>query len=192
MSNIDEIKTAVKAIKSKGNHDIIALHCTTNYPCSYEEVNLNAMITMKNKLDCLVGYSDHTLGIIVPVIATALGAVVIEKHFTLDKNLPGPDHSASLEPEELKIMVKEIRKTETILGSFNKKPTDSEKNIMKLVRKSVVANQDIDKGSLIDKDMIIIKRPGSGIKPVDFEKIIGKKAKRKITKDEIIQYNMVE
>lgn len=192
MSNIEEIKTAVNAIKSEGNQDIIALHCTTNYPCSLEEVNLNAMITMKNELNCHVGYSDHTLGITVPIIATALGAVMIEKHFTIDNNLPGPDHSASLEPEELKTMVKEIRKTETILGSYNKKPTANEKNIMKLVRKSIVANQDIDKGSLIDKDMIIIKRPGTGITPGDFDKIIGKKAKRKITKDEIMQYNMVE
>lgn len=192
MSNLFEVKNAIQIIKSQGNEKIIALHCTTRYPCPPEEVNLRAMLTMKKNLNCLVGYSDHSLGITVPIIASALGANVIEKHFTISKDLPGPDHKASLNPNELKTMVKEIRNTEKILGSYDKKPTQSEGGLIQLVRKSIVANQDINKGSLIDKNMIIIKRPGTGIKPGDFDKIIGKKVTRNITKDEILQYNMVE
>ena len=192
MSTLDEIKTAIKAIKREGNNNIIALHSTTNYPCSFEEVNLNAMLTMKEKLDCLVGYSDHTLGVTVPIIAVALGAVLIEKHFTIDRKLPGPDHKASLEPNELKEMVEEIRNIEKILGSFEKKPTKSEEEIMKIVRKSLVAKKDIEKGSIIKKEMIDIKRPGSGIKPSEINQVLGKKAKKRILKDEIIQKNMVK
>lgn len=192
MSTLEEVKTAVQAIKKEGNNQIIVLHCTTNYPCSLEEVNLNAIKTMKEELDCLIGYSDHTTGITVPVIAKAFGAVVIEKHFTLDKKLSGPDHKASLEPNELKIMVEEIRNVEKALGSPEKKPTKSEKEIMKIVRKSIVAKQDIEKGSVIKEDMIEIKRPGTGIKPSDLNLIIGKKAKKRISKDKLFQINMVE
>jgi N-acetylneuraminate synthase/N,N'-diacetyllegionaminate synthase len=192
MSTLQEVREAINAIKSEGNTQIIALHCTTNYPCPLEDVNLRAMITMQNELDCLVGYSDHTLSILVPAIAVAMGAVVIEKHFTLDRNLPGPDHKASLEPHELKKMVKEIRSTEKILGRFDKKPTTSEKEIMKYVRKSIVAKKDIEKGSIIEEDMLIVKRPGTGLSPVYLSKIIGKKTKRRIVKDELIQLDMVE
>ncbi len=192
MSTLNEIKDAIKAIKSEGNEQIIALHCTTNYPCPLEEVNLRAMITMKRELDCPIGYSDHTIGITATIIAAALGAVVIEKHFTLDRNLPGPDHKASLEPNELISMIIEIRKTERILGSYDKKPTRSEEKIMNLVRKSIVAKKDIEKGSNIRDDMIIIKRPGTGLKPVDIHKIAGMKAKRNIAKDELFQLDMVE
>jgi len=192
MSTLEEIKSAIDAIKSEGNKQIIALHCTTNYPCPMGEVNLRAMITMQKELDCLVGYSDHTLGILTPIMAVALGATIIEKHFTIDKSLPGPDHHASLEPNELKNMVKEIRNTEKNLGTFDKKPTESEKEIMKFVRKSIVAKKDIGKGFIIEKDMIAIKRPGTGLKPHDLDKIIGKKSKRQISKDEILQLDMVE
>lgn len=192
MSTLDEVKLAINAIKVEGNKQIIALHCTTSYPSSFDEVNLRAMKKMQNELDCIIGYSDHTLGILVPIIATAFGATVIEKHFTIDKNLPGPDHKASLEPGELKNMIKEIRNTEKILGQFEKKPTESEKKIMKLVRKSIVAKQDIAKGSVIDENMVVIKRPGTGLKPSNIEKIIGKKAKHNILKDEIFNLEMVE
>ena len=192
MSTIEEIKTAVKTIKKQGNKQIIALHCTTNYPCSLEDVNLNAMQTMKQKLDCLIGYSDHTMSLTVPILARALGAVVIEKHFTLSRKLEGPDHKASLEPSELKKMIEEMKKVDKILGSFEKKPTKSEKEVMKLVRKSLVAKNDIKKGSIINKKMIEIKRPGIGIQPADLDKIIGKKAKKHILKDEVIEKNMVE
>jgi len=192
MSTLDEIKTAIQEIKKEGNNQIIALHCTTNYPCYFEEVNLNAMLTMKEKLDCMVGYSDHTLGINVPKIAVALGSVLIEKHFTINRETPGPDHKASLEPNELKNMVKEIRFVEKILGSYEKKPTQSEKEIMKIVRKSLVAKLDIEKGSIIKREMVEIKRPGNGIKPYEINKILGKKAKKQILEDEIFQMDMIE
>lgn len=192
MSTLNEVKFAIDAIKSEGNDQIIALHCTTDYPCPIKEGNLRAMITMQKELDCLVGYSDHTLGIITPIVATALGAVVIEKHFTIDKNLPGPDHKASLEPDELKRMISKIRETEEILGSYEKKPTKSEEKIMSLVRKSIVAIEEIEKGTIIDENMIAVKRPGIGVSPSQIDKIIGKKAKRTIAKDEIFQADMVE
>ncbi len=192
MSTLKEVEYAVEAIISEGNEKIIALHCTTSYPCPIEDANLNVIKTMKNNLDCLVGYSDHTLGSLASIIAVSLGAVVIEKHFTIDKNLPGPDHKASLEPDEFANMVKEIRTVEKALGCKNKKPTEEEKKIMKFVRKSIVARKDIENGSIITNDMIIFKRPGIGIKPYEFNKIIGKKALKKIKKDEIIQIDMVE
>ena len=192
ISTIEEIKLAINAIKSEGNDKIIVLHCTTDYPSPIEDVNLNAMITIKKELNCLVGYSDHTLGTMVPIIAVALGANVIEKHFTIDKKLPGPDHKASLSPDELKTMVSQIRETEKILGSFDKKPTKSEEKIKKIVRKSLVAKRNISKGTKITEDVIGIKRPGAGISPMDIKKILGKKAKIDIEKDEILQFNMVE
>ena len=192
MSTFSEVKNAVNAIKEEGNNDIIALHCTTNYPCPLGEVNLRSMITMQTELDCLVGYSDHTLEIIVPIIAVSLGAVVIEKHFTLNRNLPGPDHKASLEPHELKTMVDLIRQTEKALGSFEKKPTASEKKIINLVRKSIVSKGDIKKGSIVTEEMIDFKRPEIGLKPSEIDKIIGKRVKRDISKDEIFQLEMVE
>jgi len=192
MSTIKEIKNAMSVIKSEGNNQIIALHCTTSYPCSLEEVNLRAMKKMQNELGCLIGYSDHTLGAIVPIAATAMGATVIEKHFTISKKLPGPDHKASLEPDELKEMIKEIRNVEKILGSYEKKPTKSEEKIMKLVRKSIFANQNISKGSKISKNMVGIKRPGNGLSPSQIDKIVGKKAKRDIKKDEKFDLKMVE
>ena len=192
MSTLDEVKHSINAIKSEGNEQIVVLHCTTNYPCPFAEVNLRAMVTMKKELDCLVGYSDHTLGILVPIVATALGAAVLEKHFTIDKSLPGPDHKASLEPDELKNMVAEIKKTEKVLGMFDKKPTESEKEIMKFVRKSIIAKKDIKKGSIINEDNIIIKRPGTGLNPSNLDKIIGKRANRHILEDEVFQLDMVE
>jgi len=192
MSTLKEVKEAIKTIRSAGNNQIAVLHCTTSYPCPVEDVNLNAMVTMQQKLDCLVGYSDHTLGLTVPIMATCLGATIIEKHFTLDRNLPGPDHKASLTPDELKEMVTEIKDAEKALGKFDKKPTSAEKKIMKLVRKSLIANKDIIKGTKIDESMVIIKRPGTGMPPADLSKIIVKKAKRNISKDEIFQKNMVE
>jgi N-acetylneuraminate synthase/N,N'-diacetyllegionaminate synthase len=191
MATLIEVKKAIRIIKKQGNNNIIILHCTTNYPAAYEDVNLNAMVTMKKEIKCVVGYSDHTLGFTVPIIATALGAKIIEKHFTIDKKLSGPDHKASLELDELKEMINEIRKTEKILGRSDKKPTKSEKQIMNLIRKSLVAKQNIKKGDKITKNMISIKRPGTGLSPSDFEKIIGKKAKKSILKDQVIKKNMI-
>ena len=192
MATLTEVKEAIRAITSLGNTQIILLHCTTSYPCSYEDVNLRAMMTMQHELDCLVGYSDHTSGILVPPLAVALGATVLEKHFTLDKTLSGPDHIASLEPKELTEMIRQIRDVEKILGSPEKKPTDSEKLIMDNVRKSIVAGKNIRKGEIIEKKMLMVKRPGIGISPADIEKIIGKKTKRDISIDEILRWDMVE
>ena len=192
MSTLKEVKQAVDVIKSQGNKKIVLLHCTTNYPCSLDEVNLNAMKTLKEKTGCLIGYSDHTKGRLVPIMAVTMGACIIEKHFTLDKKMKGPDHKASMEPDELKQMIADIRDAERALGSPDKKPTNSEKTTMKLVRKSIVAKKDIKKGKIITKDMLLIKRPGTGLEPVYIDKIIGKKAKCDISKDEILQKNMVD
>ena len=192
MSTSEEVKHAIDVIKSEKNDKIIVLHCTTNYPCPIDEVNLRAMLKMKSDFDCLVGYSDHTIGITVPIMAAALEAAVIEKHFTLDRDMIGPDHKVSLEHNELKKMVEEIRNAEKALGIAEKKPTSSEIKNMKLIRKSIVAKTDIEKGAIINEDMIIIKRPGTGLKPTDVDKVINKKAKRKISKDEIFQLDMVQ
>jgi len=192
MSNLKEVRCAVDTIKSEGNKQIIILHCTTNYPCPIEEVNLRAMITMRQKIGCLVGYSDHTLGVLVPVVAVAIGACIIEKHFTLDKDLPGPDHKASIEPSELQEMIKSIRNVEKILGSKIKKPTKDEEKIKNYVRKSLIAKMDIPKGKVITKNMLDIKRPGNGIKPKYFSKLLGKKARYYIEKDEILTWKMIE
>lgn len=192
MSNISEIKRAIKAIKSTGNNQIIALHCTTDYPTSLEDVNLKAMLTMKKELNCLIGYSDHTIGTTVAIAAVALGANVIEKHFTIDKKMKGPDHRASANPEELKEMISRIRETEKILGNSIKKPTKSEKKNMNIIRKSIVAKKDIRKGVKITRDMIIIKRPGTGLEPSKIEEILGKKTRKYIKKDEFFTKKMVE
>lgn len=187
MATLDEVREAVTAIKKTGNNKIIVLHCTTNYPCPLEEVNLKAMLTLKKEFNLLVGYSDHTLGIMVSVIAVALGARVIEKHFTLDKNLTGPDHKASLEPKELEAMTKMIRAIEQVLGSGIKKPTKSEEKTKKIARKSIAAAKNIKKGTKITEDMLTIKRPGTGIKPKYLDKIIGRIAKENIKEDSLIK-----
>jgi N,N'-diacetyllegionaminate synthase len=192
MATLQEVRTAVQAIKTSGNHQIIALHCTTNYPCPYKEVNLHAMQTMQHTLNCLIGYSDHTLGITIPIMAATLGAVVIEKHFTLDKTFPGPDHAASLEPQELQQMVTAIRNVELALGSYAKKPTPSEKTIMSYARKSIVANQPIKKGVILKRAMLDIKRPGTGLSPTHLHKLLGRKTKKVLQKNEILRLNMVE
>ena len=212
MSTLDEAKEALQVIKNQGNSQIIILHCTSNYPCPLDEVNLRAMQTMEKELNCLVGYSDHTLRITVPIAAVALGAVAIEKHFTLDKNMPGPDHKASLEPSELRDMVYSIRNVEEqlkkgekaegilkkipniekILGDGIKKPTQSEEEIKKTSRKGIVARVDISKESIITADMLTIKRLGVGIEPKNknINKLIGKKAKMDIAKDTVLSWNM--
>lgn len=195
MATLEEIKEALETINLQNNNQVVMLHCTTNYPCPLNEVNLRAMQTLQRELDCLVGYSDHTLGIKVPLIAKKIGAVVIEKHFTLDKGMEGPDHKASIEPDELKQMVKLLRTSldkieldEEIMGNPEKKPNESEKRIMKIVRKSIIAEKDIPKGKIIEKQDLIIKRPGTGIKPKYLKETIGKIAKRDIKKDELIYW----
>ena len=192
MSTLDEVRDAVNAVKNAGNNQIILLHCTSNYPAKIEDCNLRAMQTLEKEFDVPVGYSDHTLGIVVPIAAVAMGACIIEKHFTLDKNLPGPDHKASLEPNELKEMVKQIRIAEKALGTGKKKPANSEIEIQKVARKSIVAKVNIAKGSIITKEMLTVKRPGTGLVPKYYYKIVGKKAKKNIKENELINWDMVE
>lgn len=188
MSNLKEIKEALKAIRKEGVKDIVLLHCVTGYPANVEDVNLRAMDTMKSFFKLPLGFSDHTAGFAVSIAAVALGASVIEKHFTLDKKLPGPDHKASLGPDELKEMVKAIRNAERALGDGIKKPAEEEESIKRVVRKSIVAKIDIPRGLKITDTMLDIKRPGTGIEPRFFNKVIGKRAKRDIRKDTLIKF----
>ena len=191
-SYLDEVKEAVKCIKTAGNDKIVLLHCTSRYPTPLEDVNLRVMSTLKKVFKLSVGYSDHTIGILVPAMATALGATVLEKHFTLDKNAKGPDHKASLDPKELKEMVASIRNTEKALGSCIKIPVKSETEERKLGWRSLIARIEIPKGAIIKKEMIIIKRPGMGIRPKDMGSVIGQKAKNNIKKDTLIKYKDLE
>lgn len=191
MSNLREVKEAVDTIR-KYNKKLILLHCTTNYPTPIEDVNLRAMVTLKKKFNVIVGYSDHTTDVTIPAIAVAMGASVVEKHFTLDKKMEGPDHKSSLEPYELKKMVEKIRIAERAMGSGIKKPTKAEMNIMDLIRKSIVANANIRKGEKIRRDHLIIKRPGTGIVPKYLKKVMGKTAKKDIKKDEIIKWHFLK
>ncbi len=166
---------------------VILLHCTTEYPAPFGEINLKAMETMRNAFGLPVGYSDHTEGIAVPIAAVALGAVVIEKHFTLDCNLPGPDHKASLEPCELKQMVKSIREVEVALGSSIKQPTASELKNKAVARKSLVAARDISKGTPFSEENLAVKRPGDGINPIRYWEWLGKEAQRDYSQDEQVR-----
>ncbi len=188
MCSLSEIEEAIEIFYNEGNKNIILLHCTSNYPCPFNEVNLKAMQTLAYAFKLPIGYSDHTLGIEVPIAAVAMGAKIIEKHFTLDKKLPGPDHKASLEPNELKEMVKAIRNIEKALGDGIKKPNKSEIEIMKVARKSLIATKDIRAGEIIKESDIAIKRPGTGIPPKFKEIVIGMKILKNVSKDEIIKW----
>ena len=189
MCTLDEVKDALDVLTANGTKDITLLHCTTDYPTPPESVNLNAMLTLKEKFGYPVGYSDHTEGIEVDIAAVAMGATVIEKHFTLDRNMPGPDHKASLEPDELKKMVQAIRKIEAAMGSGNKQPTKAELENRKVARKSIVAAKDIGKGETFTEDNITTKRPGTGISPMKWKEILGQKAARDFAADELIEIN---
>lgn len=187
MATLKEVQDAVSAIKKVGNDKIIVLHCTTNYPCPLEEVNLSAALTMMKEIGVLVGYSDHTLGKQVPIMAATLGACVLEKHFTLDKKMVGPDHLASAEPAELKEIIESVRKVKIILGGASKKPNKSEIPLIKIARKSVVAARNMKKGERFTKENLSIKRPGSGLPPKFFSLIIGKVVKRDLSPGAIIK-----
>jgi len=192
MANLGEIEEAIEWIKQEGNDDIILLHCTSNYPVSHEDVNLRAMETMRQAFKLPVGYSDHTVGIEVSIAAAALGACVIEKHFTLDKNMEGPDHKASLNPKELREMIKSIRNVEKSMGDGIKRCMPRELNVKRVARKSIVAGCDINKGEIITKEKIAIKRPGNGLPPKYWEYFLDKKARRDIKEDEILSFDIVE
>lgn len=187
MCNMDEIAQAIDILRLYGCHDITLLHCNTEYPTPFEDVNLRAMVSMKSAFNVKIGYSDHTLGIEVPIAAVAMGAEVIEKHFTLDRNLAGPDHKASLLPEELQQMVKSIRNVETSIGSELKIPSQSESKNIYIARKSIVAKEDIKEGEIYTNQNITTKRPGNGISPMKWFEILGTPAKRDFVKDEMIE-----
>ncbi|NLI92235.1 MAG: N-acetylneuraminate synthase [Peptococcaceae bacterium] len=187
MSSIEETEFAVQVLEKNGAPDITILHCNTQYPTPYTDANILAITTLKNALHCKVGYSDHTLGIEVPIAAVALGAEVIEKHFTLDKSLNGPDHLASLEPNELKAMIDSIRNVEKALGSGVKEPSLSEFDNIKIVRKSIVAKKHIKKGELFTEENLAVKRPGNGMSPLKWFDVIGNKAKKDYFEDDLIE-----
>lgn len=187
MCEICEIKDVVDVLKTYGAREIKLLHCNTEYPTPFEDVNLRAMETLRKEFDCEVGYSDHTKGIEVPIAAVAMGAIIIEKHFTLDRNLEGPDHKASLEPDELKQMVTSIRNIEKALGTGKKKPSESEKKNINIARKSIVASKNIKMGEVFTEENISVKRPGNGISPMKWCEVLGKTAKRDFAEDELIE-----
>jgi N,N'-diacetyllegionaminate synthase len=188
MSTLNEVENAVKVLTDNGltRNDITLLHCTTQYPTPYEAVNLRAMEALRS-LGCAgVGYSDHTVGIEVPIAAAAMGATVIEKHFTLDKNLPGPDHRASLDPAELSAMVKAVRNVEASLGNGVKAVADAERSNIEVARKSIVAARAIKKGELLTEENITVKRPGNGLSPMLWDSVIGTKATANFDYDALI------
>lgn len=189
MATMEEIKSALRILKNSGTQRnlITVLHCTTEYPTPMSEVNLRTMISIRDKFKVEVGYSDHTHGIEVAIAAVALGASVIEKHFTLDRNMSGPDHKASLEPAELKSMVTAIRNIEVALGDGIKRPTPSEVKNISVVRKSIIASKAIKTGEEFRIDNLTTKRPGTGISPMRFDEVLGKKARRAFAEDEIIE-----
>ena len=186
MSNMEEIEMALSVLKKNGAGKITLLHCNTEYPTPFGDVNLRAMQAMEETFRVPVGYSDHTIGIEVPIAAVAMGASVIEKHFTLDKNMEGPDHKASLEPGELKQMVRSIRNIEQAMGSSEKQPSPSEKKNLSIARKSIVAKRGIRQGEKLTEENLYIKRPGDGISPMRWYEIIGTTAVKDFEEDELI------
>ncbi len=189
MCDLSDIEAALKVLTSNGTpeENITLLHCNTEYPTPWNDVNLRAMHDIAKRFNIPVGYSDHTKGIEVPIAAVALGATVIEKHFTLDNNLPGPDHKASLEPHQLKAMVDAIRHIECALGSGTKQVSESERKNMAIARKSIVAATEIKKGELFTPQNITVKRPGGGISPMQWDNIVGTYATKDFLTDELIE-----
>ncbi|HEY5557159.1 N-acetylneuraminate synthase [Acetobacterium sp.] len=187
MSTMDEIKETVKVLKENGCGNITLLHCTTEYPTPYKNVNLRAMNTIQDETKMPIGYSDHTKGIEVSIAAVAMGAIVIEKHFTMDKNMEGPDHKASLEPNELKAMVKAIRNIELALGNGVKIPAESEIKNMKITRKSIMASNCINKGEVFTEENLTVKRPGNGISSMMWFEVLGQTAIKNFKEDELIE-----
>lgn len=189
MANLGEIEAALQTLEQAGTPRgrITVLHCNTEYPTPMSDVNLRAMIAIRDAFGIAVGYSDHTSGAEVSIAAVALGATIIEKHFTLDRNMPGPDHKASLEPDELKAMIKAIRNVEQALGDGIKRPSASEAKNMQVARKSIVAARAIRAGELYSKENIAIKRPGTGLSPMQWDGVLGRKASRDFATDELIE-----
>ena len=189
MATLKEVEDAINVLRESGTPkgEITVLHCNTSYPTPMEDVNLKGMLTIRDELEVKVGYSDHTLGIEIPIASVAMGASVIEKHFTLDRGMEGPDHKASLDPCELKAMVNAIRNIENALGDGVKRPSSSEMENKSVARKSIVAARDILEGEIFTKDDLVVKRPGTGISPMKWDEIIGTIAQRNFSKDEAIE-----
>lgn len=187
-SYLHEVGIAIKTLREAGCKEIVLLHCVSQYPTPYEDLNLRAIQTMKQAFGIPVGFSDHSLGIEADIVAAALGAVVIEKHFTLDRNMKGPDHKASIEPDELKALVKALKIANKSLGSFIKQPAPCEEGTLPLIRKSLVAGINIPKGTHLEEQMIEIKRPIGGIAPADLDKVIGLRVNKTIKADELIHW----
>lgn len=186
MSTLADIEKALEVLRENGAQDITVLHCNTEYPTPMKDVNLRAMNSIQNAFKVPVGYSDHTIGIEIPIAAVALGAEMIEKHFTLDKTMEGPDHKASLEPEELKAMVDAIRNIEVALGHGVKQLSESEKKNMTIARKSLVAKNNISIGEVFSEDNLTIKRPGTGLSPMEWDNVIGTISRKNYEADEVI------
>ncbi len=187
MCNIEDVEKTLQVIRKYNSQPITILHCNTEYPTPFEDVNLKAMLTLKKLFNTEVGYSDHTVGIDVPLAAVAMGASVIEKHFTLDKNMDGPDHLASLEPDELVNMVRSIRNIERAIGDGKKAISESERKNIEIVRKSIVAARPISKGEMFSEHNLTTKRPGNGLSPMEWFNVLGMTAKRDFTEDELIE-----
>ncbi len=187
MSTLAQVAIAYDTLIEAGAPEVTLLHCTTNYPCPYWEVNLSAMSTLREAFHCKVGYSDHTLGVAIPVAAAALGAKVIEKHFTLDKTMEGPDHKASLNPEELKTMVMSIRQVEEAMGDGIKRPNPSEQKISTVVQKSIIASRPISKGEYFSEENLTVKRLGYGLPATYWDIVVGLKADCDYQEDEAIK-----
>lgn len=188
MSYLKEVRAAIEVLVSSGTspRNISVLHCTTEYPAPYEDVNLRAMLTMHRALGVEVGYSDHTPGIEIPIAAVALGARIIEKHFTLDKHMKGPDHKASLDVAELKAVIKAVRHVEAALGHGVKRPADCELKNIPIARKSIIAARAITQGQIFTSANLTVKRPGTGISPMQWDRVLGRRAKRDFQEDELI------
>lgn len=186
ITDMPEVKYAVGILKNYGSDKITVMHCTTQYPAPIEEANLSAIPNMKKELSLDIGYSDHTEGILTPIIAVAMGASVIEKHFTLDRNMSGPDHKASIEPDDFKLMVENIRKVEQAIGDGVKKPCKSEICNKDIIRKSIIAKCKIKKGEIFTEDNLTTKRPGTGLSPTKWLEIIGLTSNKDYDEDEFI------
>ncbi len=191
MADENEVKKVVSFLRNKEFNDFALLHCVSSYPAPYDEINLKAMEVLK-KYCPIVGFSDHTKGIHIPVAAVAMGAKIVEKHFTLDRRLKGPDHKSSLVPKEFKEMVKQIREVESATGNGRKELEQSERNTKEVARKSIVALRKIKRGEKIKRELVTAKRPSGGIDPIDLEKLLNKRAKVDIDSDTIIRWDMIE
>jgi N,N'-diacetyllegionaminate synthase len=196
MADMQEVSSALNILMDNGlsRKDITILHCNTEYPTPMHDVNLRAMLSIRDELGVTVGYSDHTLGIEIPIAAVAMGAAVIEKHFTLDRDLPGPDHKASLEPDELKQMISSIRNVELALsGNGIKEPSKSEKPNIPVARKSIHLNEKLKKGTILSRKNLVMKRPGNGISPMEIDKVLGKKLAITLDADTMLSWeNLID